>query len=167
MLRPVSGHQSAAGPAQGAEPLEWRIPMWNVAALVLLAAGMAGLNVFLSPGLGARIVTGLAGLAALTTAVVAYRMYLVVDPDGVGLRTARRTYSIDWPELADVGIVEKRVSTLRLVLMLADGTEIDIPQSLTAPGKPETRPVARAKLAEAGRSILDYPYKSSAGRPRS
>lgn len=137
--------------------IDLRIPVWNIAALILIAAAMAAINLYASPGIAARAITVLAGVAALAVALIAYRMYLVVDEDGVGVRGMWRTESIDWPELADVGIIEHRVNTMRLQLARTDGTVVNVPQSLTTPAKPTSKPVARARLETLGRKILDYP----------
>ena len=139
------------------QAIDLRVPMWNVAALVLLATGLLALNLFLPLGVGARAVTIAAALGALATAVIAYRMYLVADADGVGVRGVRRSYSITWSQLADVGIVERKINTMHLQLTLTDGTEIPVPQSLTAPGRPVARPTAYRQLQQLGRRILDYP----------
>lgn len=146
-------------PGTEQDVIDLRVPVWNVAALLLLASGLAAVNVFLPLGIGARFVTGLAGLAAVITAVIAYRMYFVADQDGFELRGRWRQHSFEWAQLADAGIVERKVNTMHLQLTLTDGTLVDIPQSLTAPGKPVARPIAYKQLAELGRRILDYPDK--------
>lgn len=137
--------------------IDIRIPAWNTAALILVAAAMAAVNLYTSPGIAVRILTVVAGVAALGAALIAYRMYLVVDEDGVGVRGLWRTESVDWPDLADVGIIEHRVTTMRLQLARKDGTVVNVPQSLTTPAKPVAKPVARARLETLGRQILDYP----------
>jgi hypothetical protein len=139
--------------------IDLRVPVWNTAALILIATAMAAINLYTTPGIGARVITVLAGVAALGCAVIAYRMYLVADEDGVGVRGLWRAESIDWPDLADVGIVEHRVSTMRLQLARKDGTVVNVPQSLTTPTKPTSKPVARARLETLGRQILDYPQR--------
>jgi hypothetical protein len=139
--------------------IDIRVPVWNTAALILVATAMAAVNLYTSPGIGARVITVLAGIAALVGAFIAYRMYLVADDDGVGVRGLWRTESIDWPDLADVGIIEHRVTTMRLQLERKDGTVVNVPQSLTTPSKPTSKPVARARLETLGRAILDYPDK--------
>jgi hypothetical protein len=139
--------------------IDIRVPVWNTAALILLATAMAAVNLYTAPGIGARVITVVAGVAALVAAFIAYRMYLVADEDGVGVRGVWRTESIDWPELADVGIVEHRVNKMQLQLERKDGTVVNVPQTLTTPTKPTSKPVARAKLETLGRQILDYPEK--------
>jgi hypothetical protein len=139
--------------------IDLRVPVWNTAALILIATAMAALNLYMSPGILARVTTVVAGVAALVAAFIAYRMYLVADDDGVGVRGLWHTESIDWPDLADVGIIEHRVTTMRLQLERKDGTVVNVPQSLTSPAKPTSKPVARAQLETLGRAILDYPQK--------
>ena len=48
---------------------------------------------------------------------------------------------------------------MRLQLERKDGTVVNVPQSLTSPAKPTSKPIARAQLETLGRAILDYPHK--------
>jgi len=128
------------------EPLSWRIPPIQPAALFLVVCGCAALNIYAHPASGVRGLTIVLGVACLAAGLTAMRMYLVADQDGVYLRFIRSEVSLPWSQIQRVEAVSgvRGASTVRFVRH--DGTYVDVPPSLLQPATPTSRPRAMAQL---------------------
>lgn len=143
------------------DPLVWRIPPWQPAVLLLIAAGCAAANLYADPPVLARVVTIAIGVAAVVMAVLALRMYLVVDEEGIGVRRMFGESSVDWPDVADVTVQQNMLATMTLRVQRRDGTYVDVPSSLILPLKPTGNARMAALLAGIARRVLVYgePYR--------
>jgi len=86
------------------------------------------------------------GAAVLAAAVLALRMYLGVDADGVVVRYFRRPVWLPWSQIARVEVAAgvRGSDTVRLVRH--DGSYVDVPPSLLQPSAPTSKPRAIARL---------------------
>ena len=132
----------------GSKALSWRVSPVATALLILLACPCAAVNIYAHPSTTVRSVTLLIGAAALATAYASWRMYLVVDDEGVALRYLTRAQWLPWSEIDRVEIVSgvRGSETIRFVRL--DGTYADAPPSLLQPVKPTGRPAARRMLQD-------------------
>jgi hypothetical protein len=89
----------------------------------------------------------------LAAAVLALRMYLGVDADGVVVRYLRRPVWLPWSQIARVEVAPgvRGSDTVRLVRH--DGSYVDVPPSLLQPSVPTSRPRALAQLNSVARQI--------------
>jgi hypothetical protein len=92
-------------------------------------------------------------LGALVLAAVSYRMYLVVDDEGVAVRRFRREIWLPWTTIERAELVSgvRGSDTIRFVRR--DGSHVDVPPSLLQPSRPTGRPAARRRLADTLRQI--------------
>ncbi|MEP6598013.1 MAG: PH domain-containing protein [Actinomycetota bacterium] len=139
----------------GREPLVWRIPPWQPAALFLVASGCAAWNIYGHPSAIARLMTITAGVLALVAGVLAVRMYLVVDDEGIGVRRLWSERSIDWSDVADIDVIRSRTG-MRLRIIRHDAEPVDVPESLLLPSRPTKTPQTVAHLGIIARQILAY-----------
>jgi hypothetical protein len=149
----VADH-GVGGPALEAEqPLSWRVPPYQPALLMLVVCAVAALNIYGHPSQTVQAVTLVLGAAALGLAVLALRMYLRVDSDGVVVRYLLQPAWLAWPEIARVEVVSdvRGSDTVRLVRQ--DGTYVDVPPSLLQPARPTSKPRALARLNSIGNQI--------------
>jgi hypothetical protein len=111
------------------------------------------LNIYGHPSQTVQAVTLVLGAAALGLAVLALRMYLRVDSDGVVVRYLLQPAWLAWPEIARVEVVSdvRGSDTVRLVRQ--DGTYVDVPPSLLQPARPTSKPRALARLNSIGNQI--------------
>lgn len=134
-------------------PLSVRVPPYQPALLILLVCGSAALNIYGHPSQTVRVVTQALAALALGLAVLALRMYLQVDAEGVLVRYLLRPVWLPWPEIARVEIVSdvRGADTIRLVHH--DGSYVDVPPSLLQPARPTSKPHALAQLTSIGNQI--------------
>jgi hypothetical protein len=135
------------------DPLAYRISPTQVALLILLACPCLAANIYWHPSTAVRVVTLVIGLGALVLAVVSYRMYLVVDGEGVAVRQFRREIWLPWKTIERTELVSgvRGSDTIRFVRR--DGSHVDVPPSLLQPSRPTGRPAARRRLADTLRQI--------------
>ena len=139
-------------PAVPAPVLTWRVPPYQPAVLLLLVCAAAGLNIYGHPSATVRMVTLSLGILAFGFAVVALRMHLIADDDGVAVRRVRREAWLPWPTVADVELIDIRgASTVRVTR--TDGTFVDVPPSLLQPGKPTSKRTAQAQVEHVVRQV--------------
>ena len=134
-------------------PLIWRVPPYQPAVLLLLVCASAALNIYGHPAATVRIVTLALGIIAFGFAVVALRMHLIADDDGVAVRYLRREAWLPWPTVAEIEVVHgvRGASTMRVTR--ADGTFVDVPPSLLQPAKPTSKRTAEAQLENVVRQV--------------
>jgi hypothetical protein len=144
MVRPAVGED---------DPLSWRVPPYQPALLMLLVCGAAALNIYGHPSQTVRVVTLALGVLALCLAVVALRMYLLVDDEGVLVRYLLRPAWLPWAEIARVEVVSdvRGADTVRIVRH--DASFVDVPPSLLQPSRPTSKPRALAQLTSIGNQI--------------
>lgn len=142
-------------------PLVWRIPAWQPAALFVVAAGCAAVNLYASPSTGLRILTVLVAVVAFAAAVFGIRVYFVVDHDGIGVRKMFRERSVDWSDIAEVSVIQRRFEVMTLRVICHDGRYLDVPQSLLLPTKPSGKATVRARMGDVARQVMSYgePYR--------
>jgi len=140
-----AGDRAAPGDSPG-PALSWRVPPYQPALLMLLVCAVAALNVYGHPSQTVRVVTLAVGSLALGLAVLALRMYLGIDEDGVVVRHLLRPSWLAWSEIARVQVVPdvRGASTIRF--FRRDGSYVDVPPSLLQPSKPTSKPRALARL---------------------
>jgi hypothetical protein len=128
------------------QPLSWRVPPYQPALLMLIVCAVAALNIYGHPSETVRAVTLVLGGAVLTAAVLALRMYLGVDAEGVVVRFLLRPVWLPWSDIARVEVVSavRGSDTVRLVRQ--DGTYVEVPPSLLQPATPTSKPRALAQL---------------------
>jgi hypothetical protein len=133
-------------PLTNDQPLTWRVPPYQSALLMLLVCAAAALNIYGHPSETVRVLTLALGALALGLAVLALRMYLGVDSDGVVVRYLRRPAWLSWSEIARVEVVSgvRGSDTVRFVRH--DGSYVDVPPSLLQPATPMSKPRAAARL---------------------
>lgn len=132
--------------AVGGGVLIWRIPPYQAALLLLFVSGAAALNIYGNPSDPVRTVTLAFGAVALGLAVLALRMYLVVDDEGVAVRHVLRQNWIPWSEVARVEVVSDVRGAATVRFIRGDGTYVDVPPSLLQPSRPTSKPRALAQL---------------------
>jgi hypothetical protein len=127
-------------------PLSWRVPPYQPALLMLVVCAVAALNIYGHPSETVRAVTLVLGGAVLMAAVLALRMYLGVDAEGVVVRFLLHPVWLPWSEIARVEVVAavRGSDTVRLVRQ--DGSYVDVPPSLLQPARPTSKPRALAQL---------------------
>jgi hypothetical protein len=142
-------------------PLTWRVPPWQPALLFLLAAGCAAANLYAHPSVAIRVLTIGFGLAGVVMGILATRMYLVVDEDGIGVRRLLRERSVDWDEFDNVAVVYRAFDSVTLRITCRDGRYLDVPQSLVMPTKPTGKVRVQAQLGDMARRVDAYgePYR--------
>jgi hypothetical protein len=86
------------------------------------------------------------GAIALGLAVLALRMYLVVDDDGIAVRYLLRQSWLEWPEIDRIEVVSqvRGADTVRITRL--NGTYVEVPPSLLQPSRPTSKPRALAQL---------------------
>ena len=140
-------NREVSGPALDLDqPLSWRVPPYQPALLMLVVCAVAAWNIYGHPSETARALTLVLGAAVLAAAVLALRMYLGVDADGVVVRYFRRPVWLPWSQIARVEVAAgvRGSDTVRLVRH--DGSYVDVPPSLLQPSAPTSKPRATARL---------------------
>lgn len=142
-------------------PLTRRVPPWQPAVLFLIAAGCAALNLYAHPSVPVRVFTIAIAVAAVVMGVLASRMYLVVDEEGIGVRRLLRERSVDWNEFDRVEVVQRPMDSVTLRITCRDGRYLDVPQSLLMPSKPTGKTRVLAQLHDLARRVSAYgePYR--------
>ena len=134
------------------KPIAVKIPSWQTATLLIVAAAALFLTIYPHFYAGLRILCGMAGVAALVGAVVAYRAFLVVDEEGIGTRGWFGEHSVDWADLNRLEVAPHRGSlTVRVVR--ENGSTFDVPPALVLPLKPTSRYRTIAQLEQLIRHI--------------
>jgi len=133
--------------------LTWRVSPVATALLILLACPCAAVNLYAHPSSTVRVATLAIGGAALVTAYACFRMYLVVDDEGVALRYLTRAQWLPWAGIDRVEIVSGVRGSETIRFVRADGGYADAPPSLLQPVKPTGRPAARRMLRDTLRQI--------------
>jgi hypothetical protein len=130
------------------EPLAFRFSPVQTALLILVACPCAAINLYAHPSPPFRGITIAIGLTALVLAVVTYRMYLVVDDEGVGLRYLGGERWLPWAQIDRVEIVTGVRGSETIRFVRRDGSYLDAPPSLLQPSRPTARPAARRRLQD-------------------
>jgi PH (Pleckstrin Homology) domain-containing protein len=140
-------NREVRGPALDTDqPLSWRVPPYQPALLMLVVCAVAALNIYGHPSETTRPVTLVLGAAALVMAVLALRMYLEVDDEGVQVRYLVRPAWLPWSEIARIEVVPEVRGSPTVRLVRHDGIYVDVPPSLLQPSKPTSKPRALAQL---------------------
>jgi hypothetical protein len=130
------------------EPLAFRFSPVQTALLILVACPCAAINLYAHPSPPFRGITIAIGLTALVLAVVTYRMYLVVDDEGVALRYLGGERWLPWAQIDRVEIVTGVRGSETIRFVRRDGSYLDAPPSLLQPSRPTARPAARRRLQD-------------------
>jgi hypothetical protein len=141
-------------------PQVWRIPSWQPAALILLAAALIGYDLYGSPGLGALLMTAVIAAAALVAAVFAIRYLLVADGDGIWVRTLLGEKLIEWSDIADIDVTHVRGTTSTVRITRVGGSFVDVPPSLLQPTLPTSAGKALAVVGTVARRLNDLAERS-------
>jgi hypothetical protein len=135
------------------ERLAFRFSPVQTALLILVACPCAAVNLYAHPSPPFRGITIAIGLTALVLAVVTYRMYLVVDDEGVALRHLRGDHWLPWAQIDRAEIVTGVRGSETIRFVRRDGSYVDAPPSLLQPSRPTARPAARRRLQDILRQI--------------
>jgi len=138
-----------------AAPLVYRISPVQTALLILVAIPCLAANIYFHLSGPARLITLLIGIGALVLAAVSYRMYLVVDDEGVAVRYLGREQWLPWAEVSDIMLVSGVRGSDTMRFNRTDGTYVDVPPSLLQPSRPTGRPAARRRLEGVLRQVQD------------
>jgi hypothetical protein len=140
-------NREVGGPALDTDqPLSWRVPPYQPALLMLVVCAVAALNIYGHPSQTVRAVTITLGALAAALAVLALRMYLRVDSDGVVVRYLLSPSWLAWSQIARVEIVPDVRGSETVRFVAVDGSHVDVPPSLLQPAKPTSKPRASARL---------------------
>jgi hypothetical protein len=134
-------------------PLSWRVSPIATALLILLACGCLAISIYAHPPATLRTVTLLIAALALGTAFASYRMFLLVDDEGVGMRFIGKEQWLPWSQIERAEIVTGVRGSATIRFVRHDGSFADAPPSLLQPVKPTGRPAARRMLQETLRRI--------------
>jgi hypothetical protein len=137
------------------EQIAFRFSPVQTALLVLVACPCAAVNLYAHPSPPFRAITIAIGLAALALAVLTWRMYLVVDDEGVALRRLRAEQWLPWAQIDRAEIVTGVRGSETIRFLRRDGSAVDVPPSLLQPSRPMARPAARRRLQDILRRIED------------
>lgn len=139
--------REVGGPALDTDrPLSWRVPPYQPALLMLVVCAIAALNIYGHPSETVRALTLVLGVAVLVMAVLALRMYLGVDADGVVVRYLARPAWLPWAQIARIEVVSAVRGSDTVRLVRHDGSYVDVPPSLLQPATPTSKPRALAQL---------------------
>jgi hypothetical protein len=133
----------------------WRIPSWQPAGLILLAAALLAYDIYGSPGLGPLLATAVIAAAALVGAAVAMRSLLVADEDGIWVRSLFRTTLVDWDDITDIDVVHVRGTTYTVRITRRNGTVVDVPPTLLQPTLPTGARKAHAAVGTVARRLVE------------
>lgn len=145
-----------AEPAADPEPaaaLVWRIPAYQPALLMLVLCAAAALNIYGHPSVAVRIGTLAFGLLCGGLSIVALRLQLVADDEGVALRKVLGDHWLPWSQLADLEVVPEVRGAPTVRLNRTDGSYLDVPPSLFQPTKPTSKQRAYGQLEYAARQL--------------
>ena len=138
-----------------AERLAFRFSPAQTALLILVACPCAAVNLYTHPSAPLRAITIAIGLSALVLAVVTYRMFLVVDDEGVALRYLRGAQWLPWTQIDRAEIVTGVRGSETIRFVRHGGSYVDVPPSLLQPSRPTAKPAARRRLQDILRQIED------------
>jgi hypothetical protein len=127
--------------ATARDRLVWRFSPIISAIAFLVACACAAGDLYGHPGLQPRIAMIVVGLIAVYVGVATVRMALVVDREGIAVRSLLASSWIPWPEVQAIDLVTVRGSeTIRIIRV--NDSYIDVPASLLQPVWPTTKPRA-------------------------
>jgi hypothetical protein len=136
-------------------PLVYRISPVQVAVLILVAIPALAVNVYFSPSIPLRLVTLAFGLAALFAAYAGWRMYLVVDDEGIAVRRLGGETWLPWNRVAGLELVSGVRGSDTIRIHVVRGDDVDVPPSLLQPNRPTARIAARRRLQDTLHQIED------------
>jgi hypothetical protein len=146
------------------QPFVRRVPPAQTAVLLLIVCALAAWNIYGSMSSPVRVFTLVLIAGLLAMVVLALRMYLVADDEGIAVRYLREESWTPWPEVTRIEAVfgVRGGATVRITAL--DGTHVDVPPSLLQPIKPTGIPRARAQLLDVVRQLEELRSQSgSAG----
>ena len=135
------------------DALRWRVSPVVTALLILLACPCLAVNIYAHPSTSVRAVTLILGIGALVLAYASFRMYLMVDDEGVAVRYLGRERWLPWSEIDRVEIASGVRGSETIRFVRHDGTYADAPPSLLQPVRPTGRPKAQRMLRDTLRRI--------------
>lgn len=136
-------------------PQTWRIPSWQPAALILIAAVLLALDIYGSLGFGPLLLTAVLAGAALVSAGLAVRYLLVADEEGIWVRSVFSEQVVEWPDVADIDVTHVRGTTMTVRITRRNGKFVDVPPTLLQPTLPTGARKARAVVGTVARRLID------------
>ncbi len=137
------------------DPQVWRIPSWQPAGLILLAAALSAYDIYGSPNIAPLLAAAVLAAAALGAAVVAVRYLLVADDEGIWVRSMFSTRLVEWRDIADIAVHHVRGTTYTVRITRRNGTFVDVPPTLLQPTLPSSARKAHAVVGTVARRLLD------------
>jgi hypothetical protein len=141
-------------------PLVYRISPVQIAVLILVAIPALAVNVYLHPSVPLRVVTLAFGLGALFAAFSGWRMYLVVDDEGIAVRRLRNEVWLPWASVSGLEVVSGVRGSDTIRIHPTRGVDVDVPPSLLQPNRPTSRINARRRLTDTVKQIEDRRSRS-------
>jgi hypothetical protein len=118
-------------------PLVWRIPPWQPAGLILLAAVLLALVLYGHFSAGPLLFMAVVAVAALVSAFYAARLLFVADDDGLWIRRAFSPQQlIEWRDVSTIEMEHVRGTTVTVRITRRNGSFADVPPSLLLPSLP-------------------------------
>ena len=139
-------------PSHTRAPIVYKVPEWQTATLLVLAAVLLFLALHVNLGLFVRILAGMLSLILIAAAVVALRGYLVADDEGIGTRGLLFEQSVHWEDLDNIRVAGHH-GALTLRITRSDRTEFDVRPALVLPSKPMSTQKARVRLEQMAREL--------------
>lgn len=136
------------------EPLVWRVPPWQAAALLVLAAGAAAFALYGDPSATVKFICGFVAIVLAAGGVVTARAFLVVDDEGIGWRRAFGEVSVPWAELERIDVLQNKLR-ISLVVVARGHKRLEIPALLVMPARPMTNPNTVRRLDGIARRIVE------------
>ena len=139
-------------PSHTRAPIVYKVPEWQTATLLVLAAVFLFLALYVNLGLFVRILAGMLSVILIGAGVVAFRSYLVADDEGIGTRGVLSEHSVHWDDLDTIRVAGHH-GALTLRITRSDRTEFDVRPALVLPLKPMSTQKARARLETMAREL--------------
>jgi hypothetical protein len=139
-------------PSHTRAPIVYKIPEWQTATVLVLAAVFLFLALHVDLGLFVRILAGMLSLILIAAGVVALRGYLVADDEGIGTRGFVFEQSVHWDDLDNIRVVGHH-GALTLRIIRSDRTGFDVRPALVLPLKPMSTQRARVRLEAMAREL--------------
>ena len=128
-------------------PLVWRIPPWQPAGLILLAAVLLALVLYGHHSPGPLLLMAVIALAALVSAWYAARLLLVADEDGLWIRRAFSAPQLtEWRDVSRIEMEQVHGNTVTVRITRQNGSFADVPPSLLLPTLPTGIRKQRARV---------------------
>jgi hypothetical protein len=144
---------SPAADRPAADVIVWRIPSAVTLALLVIAATLLAVALYLHPAPLIRIVAAVVGVAFAVGGWFAARQLCYADAEEVIIRRLRSARSYRWEEIVGVYVVQTGKTGMTVAVELASGSQILVPPSLVLPATPHGLSSTQALLSDKARQL--------------